>query len=188
MIIRHLIIAAFAAFCLSASFVSCMPTNDKVMKFRIKEGKHSSNNRCMRFVKDGRMRFHFYVNPSWLYDENAPGFISGWNKLTGISEGFNQHKNSVRIGWRCINNKIYLCSYCYINGQRKISEMVEVETDWNSASLQITKDEYIITINDEILSFDKSGKNRFLLMMYPHFGGHNKAPHDMDFKFRMKSW
>ncbi len=186
--IRRLIIAVFAVFCLSLSFVSCVPAADKVMKFRIKEGKHSSNNRYIRFVKDGRMRFDFYVSPSWLYDENAPDFQSGWNKLTGISEGFNQHKNSVRIGWRCIENKIYLCSYCYINGERRISEMVEVSMGWNSASVQVTNNNYRVVINDRLIIFNKSASSNFLLMMHPYFGGNSRAPHEMKFKFRMKPW
>lgn len=160
----------------------------KSMTFRIKKDKHTSTNRCIRFVKGGQINFDIFVNPQWVYNENAPGFQSGWNKLIGISDGLNRHKNSVRIGWRSIGGKIFMCSYCYVNGERIISEMAEVPFGWNSGSVIITDSAYKVLINNQVLEVTKSGSSAFLLMMYPYFGGNSTAPHDMEFLFRINPW
>jgi len=80
---------------------------EKVMTFSIKKDKHTATNRCIRFVKGGQVNFNIFVSPGWVYDENAMGFQPGWNKLIGITDGLNQHKNSVRVAWRSIGDKIF---------------------------------------------------------------------------------
>jgi len=171
---------------LSLSSLTCMNTKaEKTRVHTIKKDKHTATNRCIRFVGNNQIRFDFFVSPSWLYDEKAPGFQSGWNKLIGISDGLKQHKNSVRLGWRCIDNTIYMGAYCYINGERRISEMVEVPMGWNSGSVTITNTHYRVQINNRIFNYEKSNKSLFRLMMYPYFGGNSKAPHEMEFKFRL---
>jgi hypothetical protein len=184
---RPILVLVFSISCLIA-FTSLSMRSDKTMKFQIKKDQHTSNNRCIRFPKNGQITFNFHVNPTWLYDEKAPGFQTGWNKLIGISEGFSQHKHSVRIGWRCIENTIYMCSYCYIDGERKISDMVEVPMGWNSGSVRITDNSYIVVINNQIIAFEKSNSSLFKIMMYPYFGGNSTAPHNIQFEFRMNPW
>lgn len=181
---KTIIIAAIAF--LGINSLGCQNTHaEKLRVHTIKKDKHTATNRCIRFVSNNQIRFDFFVSSSWLYDEKAPGFQSGWNKLIGISEGFNQHKNSVRVGWRCIENTIYLSSYCYINGERRISDMVEVPMGWNTGSVTITATHYRVQINDRIFNFENTNRSFFKFMLYPYFGGNSKAPHDMEFKFRL---
>lgn len=161
---------------------------EKTMTFRIKKDKHTATNRCIRFVKGGQINFNIFVSPGWVYNENAPGFQSGWNKLIGITDGLNQHKNSVRIAWRSIGDKIFMSSYCYVNGERIISEMVEVPFGWNSGSVMISGSTYRVVINSNVFETNRSGSGAFRLMMYPYFGGNSTAPHEMEFMFRINPW
>lgn len=180
--LKKIILLTLAIFALSGPNVL---KAEKIRVHTIKKGEHTSTNRCIRLVGSGQIRLNFFVDQSWLYDEKAPGFQSGWNKLIGIADGFNQHKNSVRIGWRCIENKIYLCSYCYVNGERIISDMFEAPMGWNSGSVSITDNNYRVLINNTVLNVERTAKSPFKIMLYPYFGGNSTAPHEMEFRFRL---
>lgn len=81
-----------------------------------------------------------------------------------------------------------MSSYCYVDGVRIISEMIEVPFGWNSGSVVITGSTYRVMINNNVFEVNRSGSGAFHLMMYPYFGGHSTAPHDMEFVFRINQW
>jgi hypothetical protein len=147
--------------------------------YKILKGSHQSlGNRKLK--AENLKSFKLYVDSSWIHTEvNA-----GWNKLIGISDGFH-HQNSARLVWRCIDGKeITFAMYTYYNSRwnAKVFEGRFKPGDWVNVSIT-AGNEYKIKLNDETFTH-KRKKALINYILYPYFGGKDKAPHDMVFKFR----
>lgn len=109
-----------------------------------------------------------------------------WNKLYGVSYGFDRHWRSMRIGWRYNSHKklIELCMYAYSRGKREVKYLFDVElneevhfvifTTNNSGIVEAKSDNHRVA--DKILGLD-AHVARF--MLWPYFGGDQPAPDKM---------
>ena len=148
----------------------------------IRSGKHKCQERTLRAVDTTKpLTGAFLTGSTWIYSSHHD---TGWNKLIGVSFG-NVHSNSSRIGWRCTDNKIYICGYYYANGERHITERVEVAhmAYYNfsifGGCIRVWGSGIDVTW---IHAVDTRGKG---WMCYPYFGGESVAPHEMQFNFNL---
>ena len=103
------------------------------------------------------------------------------NKLTGLSNGLDHQKNSIRIGWVYENGAFDLYSYAYYNGERIEQKLTSVLTDEVfSFKIGIELDRYYIIINgveyNTPVSFDELDSS---YLLYPYFGGKEPFPNSL---------
>jgi len=60
---------------------------------------------------DDKVEAQFIVNDSWYYTTEH----NGWSKIIGYSDDLVNHNNSVQIVFKCVDNRLYLGYYCYVN-------------------------------------------------------------------------
>ena len=99
------------------------------MIFTIYKGFHFCNKalyKLINLVNDSkRMSYYVTFNETALYvDDTIDKFDV--NKLFGFSIGLHHH-NSYRFGWNCLDNKIHIYAYSYINSERVMSEICVIK-------------------------------------------------------------
>lgn len=157
------------------------------MIFKIKKGHHYSNNFIFKLVNlfhtSDRMAYTILFNETNKYiDETVDKFDV--NKLIGYSKGLH-HKNSYRFGWNCLNDKIHIYGYSYINGVRVIDEICEVDIDKEYTLLIRTKNGKVIyTVIDSEYQMKQAvqkitTKKIFGYNLWPYFGGNKTSPKNM---------
>ena len=124
------------------------------------------------------------LSGSALFDSSAIYDLNGYdqiNKLIGIGSS-KHHENSIRIGWRCINEQIELFAYSYYKGVKTESYMCTVEVNTNidfnismnnGMSIDLTTSNGSYNWNSLDTVEDGS---RWLL--FPYFGGQMEYPND----------
>lgn len=177
-------------------------------EFKICKGKHYSKH-FPKFNFNTQKDFSFIVK----FDDSCRYILNeidqlDINKLFGTSFGFNHHKNSFRIGW--VYNpkldKIELYNYWYETGVRhnsliatiplNLKTIVEVKfhlKDINNYTLGDlgsyieTKVSAIgIALAKTIIPYDLENVPRYGLVLFPHFGGNQTAPHDIKILLQIK--
>lgn len=110
------------------------------------------------------------------------------NKLVGLSDDLHHHKNSIRLGWNCLNNELYVYSYIYINKKRYDELICKVKPNKDySFRMKITENDYLISFNSIEKSYKRESKWKWInLILKPYFGGNKTAPHDMRINIRFK--
>ena len=154
---------------------------------KIQEGHHSTR----RLFKFGlglnfNMRRLVIFKPSCDYSLPYPDYLD-INKLFGFSDGFNHHKDSIRVGWRNnrVQQKIDLFHYQYIDGKRVKEFLCGVGYDVPiEISIEAKKSYHVTTVKGLDLHIEKlSGRRRrhwFHYFLYLYFGGNLVAPKDME--------
>ena len=132
--------------------------------YKIKKGKHRSGFyfRPAFFRKGKTYKYKVIFDDSCIY--TLPGMDQlDINKLKGISEELNHHKNSERLGWRAYPEKeeIELFSYRYDDSIRSHVKLGTVKPR--------EEIEFYFTIKESFLGYH----------LFPFFGGNQTAPHDM---------
>jgi hypothetical protein len=167
----------FSAILLSGLFMMHACTTDEDFRvFVILKGDHFSSGRGLVF--SNTMYFRVYIDSSWVYEgENH------WNKLIGLSDAIDHHRNSNRLAWRCENGKIRFAHYCYQDGQRVIVPFTRSYEPgiWVEGYLR-NKGAYLVGLGNEKSSLKRTGK-MVSHALFPYFGGQQTAPHDMQFVF-----
>jgi hypothetical protein len=153
------------------------------VEYRIKEGCHRS--KWFPKITSGDLligSFSFIGDPS--YDIGAKQ--KDTNKLIGLSDNYHHHKDSIRIGWRCLNSRIEIMAICYSNSKRTIEHITYVDpNEIIKFIVSIEKDKYVIMVGDVLYTHKRTSKWRFLrYYLFPFFGGNTKAP--KDFKIIIK--
>jgi hypothetical protein len=149
----------------------------------IKKGKHYSSQifRFIPFLKN-KLCYDVCFTDTCLYDLNNSNNYA-INKLFGFSRGFH-HKNSARIGWNCLNNKIYVYAYCYIQGKRVVKKIGNLDIcEIYHMSIEDLGDKYIFIIYDKnkylSCEIQKEKTCSIGYRLFPYFGGVETAPHDI---------
>lgn len=160
--------------------------------YLIKKGNHYSNGRLnfgLTFKK--KISFRAKFDSSCLYGALGNNDEYDINKLFGFSTTWFHHKQSGRVGWRCIDGKnIQLLTYSYNKGKSEISEhdiLGIVEPDeMFYCTIEDTEKEYVYTFkrgfdNEVVRKTDVKQKDWFLFhyKLFFYFGGNQPAPHDM---------
>ena len=121
------------------------------------------------------------------------------NKLFGISTTWFHHRQSARIGWRCLDNKnIELLTYSYNDGVRKNEEhdiLGTVKPNQKfKCQIEDLEQKYLFKFMKEgdysyVTAFDLKKPDWFIFhyFLWPHFGGDKMAPQDMKIKIERLS-
>ena len=123
------------------------------------------------------MKFTAVIYDGW-YKE--PVFDTQLNKLYGVSESRNRHKNSMRIGWQAgiQENTISLYAYFYVDGVRNWEYLTEVYIGEEIiCSIQRTAMYWNVYVNNT--TFSTLVRHSFkgnLRRLYPYFGGDVPSP------------
>ena len=107
--------------------------------------------------------------------------------MVGYSTSYSHHQQSVRVGWRCMDNEnIELLSYCYDNGKRVPEESLGfVKPDQKFLiTLKNSKKFFTIILFTEsirkVVTVKKSSPGWcFKYLLFPYFGGNKKSPNTM---------
>jgi hypothetical protein len=149
-------------------------------EYTIKKGRHSCNKffRFVPFFYD-TLSYDVCFTESCLYniEDNDKYDI---NKLFGFSRGWH-HKNSARFGWNCIDGKINIYAYCYVDGERKYKEVCSVNILTNyQMSINDFGSFYLFSVysnrNINEVIIEKNKTTSFGYKLYPYFGGNKKSP------------
>lgn len=91
------------------------------MKYSITKGNY-----CTSSLHFG-ITFKTAVTKTVRFSPSCSHYVSDdINKLFGLSDGFQIHKDSIRIGWRGEGDKISLWLYAYSGGERYMSRILDI--------------------------------------------------------------
>lgn len=113
------------------------------------------------------------------------------NKLIGLSDNWNHHKDSIRIGWRfdMSSQRIEIMSIVYSGGKRSIEHLAWTQPEREySFIVSVEKDYYLISFGSESKIVPRSSKWRLWMprfILKPYFGGTTKAQKDFNFVFKL---
>jgi hypothetical protein len=153
--------------------------------FCIKKGKHSSGFHFgLTFTK--KIAFKAMFDKSCLYNLKS---IDNYdiNKLFGFSTTHYHHRQSARVGWRCLDGEnIQIVTYSYKDGlfhREQVLGTVKPGEEF-LCSIEDVEDYYIYRFtkgNEDVVVKDEKMPDWFLFhyLLWPYFGGNNPAPHDM---------
>jgi len=160
-----------------------------MQKFTINEGNHYSLvNIFSRIIPTFSNHFSKVVrfNQSCIYDLQSNDNYD-INKLFGVSRGALIHKDSVRFGWRCLDNStIEIVSYVYVSGVR-LPEVVFYSVRPHQkvvCKIDILNDVYVMSVildedNRKTIYIPHGEISSWGFKSWPFFGGNKPAPHEM---------
>ena len=161
-------------------------------QYIINKGKHSAKGWNVGITLSKKVEFRVKFDASCLYGDLGDNDNYDINKLCGFSTTWFHHKQSGRVGWRCLDGKtIQLLTYSYNKSKTEIKEhdiLGTVEPDEIFfCSVEDTEKEYVYTFRkgfemEEVVKTDAKQKDWFLFhyILFPYFGGNKKAPHKMN--------
>lgn len=160
------------------SLVSC-----RYGEFKIKEGKHYSGTHFSLFSGES-LSIMFQFDDSAVYQTKEPNNQKDINKLFGFSDcGNRHHKNSIRLGWRWLNEQLEIHSYSYVNSERKHKLITTVPLNEPiPAEIKVLPEgSYLVTVNGITVKSQRgcTGKHPLGYILFPYFGGDETAPHDI---------
>lgn len=159
--------------------------------YKIKKDKHSASgfNFGITFKKEVKFRCKFDKSCLYYIEDNDKYDI---NKLCGFSTTWFHHKQSARVGWRCVDGEnIEIVTYSYNSGKREQHEMdvlgIVLPEEEFEVSIRDNEDSYIYDFEiigdptSKITCIDKKEKDWFFFhyLLFPYFGGNKTALHDM---------
>lgn len=157
----------------------------------IKRGKHYHKALWRLYFHFGSrfLSYDVIFNTSCWYDTRMIGDHT--NKLFGMGFGLNHHKDSIRVGWKPIENsdKIALYAYTYNKGVRFIEVICKISVNMKfnvKIEPHYERNTYIITISDtkqkSIIEYRQNFdfKDNWGFRLFPYFGGNPTAPDDMN--------
>jgi hypothetical protein len=161
------------------------------MMFTIYKGFHYCNKSLYKlfnlFNDKKRMSYYVTFNETALYvDDTLDRFDV--NKLFGFSLGMH-HKNSYRFGWNCLDGKIHIYAYAYVNGERIITEICKIKINEehrftifmnNTGKCVFTVIDSSDNIHQAIVMGHKHKEKLFGYKLWPYFGGNKPAPQKIE--------
>ena len=164
------------------AFIGCRKIDENGFKvYTIKKGKHRSGYRFSQ-TKSNLIEFSVMFDESAQYTTKDPVNQYDINKLYGLSDCRSNHmENSIRFGWRWIDDKLQLLWFKHEHGKFLYGPLRFIEINQTyECSLEITEDNYILGVNDGYVFIDRPCiKNYKRYYLYPYFGGDETAPHDI---------
>jgi hypothetical protein len=157
------------------------------MEVTIRRGKHTFF-KIPRLTFSRKIEISFRLVGDFSYVRDFPENQKDTNKIFGISDSFYHRKDSIRIGFRYLNNNLELMAYYYNNGVRKSEKIQNIETDMDYlVKIKITDNSYLIEFDSKEHLFPRTSRWKFLrYLLYPYFGGQEKAKKDLTFRIEYK--
>ena len=163
------------------------------MQIKFKQGRHHSNQRY-GLTHSNIVAFRFMFDDNSKYTLPAEDQYD-WNKLYGMASITARlinpaHFQSLRLGWRYLNNQFQITYYGYSNGMRIYGKAVTVPAN-EIIEATIVKGRYHYTLtvmagNKLILVkvFEVMHRNSAIQLLLPaYFGGNNPAPKQISYWF-----
>lgn len=180
-------ILASIAFLLSQG---CELEVDNGRMFVTRKGDHYSYPRLEESLQSRTLTFDAMFNETAIYNFGDPALQSNKNKLLGFSDCNSlHHENSARFAWQWFNERLEIYAYCYANGERieKFVGIVDLN-EFNHYRIEIRADHYAFLLNNETpVCVDRGNtcERGVYYMLWPYFGGHIPAPHDVQVFIRV---
>lgn len=185
-ILRRVLLIASIIMGLSvaAMLVSCEPAIEPHRQFFIPKGDHYSFPKLSENLQSEKLEFQARFNESAKYDFGDLSIQSDKNKLMGFCDCNSlPHDNSARFAWQWYNNRLEIYAYCYVNGARQEQFIGVVGiNEYSHYEISISGNQYIFRLNDQAPVYMKRGSScstGFYFKLWPYFGGHVAAPHDV---------
>ena len=173
----------------SATFLlSCEPAIDMPYeRYTIPYGKHFSTYKT-ELLQSDFLTFDVKFDQSAAYTCAVAENQWDTNKLFGFADcNSHHHENSVRFGWRWIEDQIEILAYCYVNGERIIENIGKTKSGIvNQYQITLTDTEYQLTMDDQSINIPRSKPCDVgaYYLLYPYFGGDETAPHDITIEIK----
>jgi hypothetical protein len=158
-------------------------------EYVIKKGKHYPEGLHMGLTFKKSIKFKAKFDESCLYDLHSVD-NHDINKLFGFSTTWHHHKQSARIGWRCLDGKtIEVLTYTYNDSERDIESDVVLgvvkPNEVFTCEIIDYETNYQYSFHDSQYNYNNIQIEKqsdwffFHYILYPYFGGNRNAPHDM---------
>jgi hypothetical protein len=164
----------------------------KRIDYLIKKGKHRSNNSRFTVSFANIIEGEAFFEQSCFYLEDGDDKYD-ISKLIGLSAYYFHHIESVRIGFRTNiidTNLIDLFVYAYDDKVRVkevyICSVAPLERF--SFKIEILPDQFVVRVNNTVKTVIRSRNysSRFKYVLYPYYGGNQKAKRDMHISLTIK--
>ena len=169
------------------SFVSCKKIDDNGFRvYKIKEGRHRSNTAYCT-TRSNYISFEAIFDESARYTSLNPINQYDINKLYGLSDcGTSHTKNSIRFGWRWLNDSLEILWYKREDGEFSFGNITTVDLNTSyHYTITFTKDSYILSVDGiEVIVNRKCFGDHKRYYLYPYFGGDETAPHDITVRIK----
>lgn len=171
------------------AFFSCKKIDENGFQtYTIKKGKHRSGWRY-NTTKSNSFNIEVIFNESAQYTTVDPLNQYDVNKLWGVSDcGDNHSDNSIRFGWRWLNDSLEILWYRRIDGHFEFEKINSVNiNETNRMHLTISKNSYELRVNGVIKTVSRPCSGDYKrYKLYPYFGGDEKAPHTIKIRIKEK--
>ena len=165
---------------------SCKKITNDYKTFTIKEGKHRSTY-ALKYSKDTTFGWDVIFDSSAIYKTVDSLNQYDINKLVGWSDcGTDHMDNSIRFGWRWLNDSLEIHWFKHENGSFTFSKIcnVDLNSEYNY-QLTISDWDYHMRVDGTCVWIPRNcpyeGKR---YQLYPYFGGDEPAPHDIHIKIK----
>ncbi|MEM9337771.1 MAG: hypothetical protein AAGA66_03525 [Bacteroidota bacterium] len=157
--------------------------------FILPAGKHSGSF-PFQSLQSTSLKFKAVFNESAIYQTGLKENQHDINKLMGFSDcNAHHHENSARFGWRWLDGQLEIHAYTYTNGERNTEFVGNVELDrayeYHIELNENSYDFYLQDVGTITMRRSKFCSTGLYYMLYPYFGGNEKAPHDITIQVRM---
>lgn len=164
--------------------LSCEPAVEPTRRFITYKGEHYSWPRVTESLQTNSLKFDARFNETAIYDFGDQALQSDKNKLMGLCDcNSTVHQNSARFAWQWFNNRLEIYGYTYVNGVRQEQFVGVVNVgEFNHYEISLTDSHYVFKLNGGEPVYMQRGKGcttGVYLKLWPYFGGHVPAPHDV---------
>ena len=172
---------------LALSILSCKKIDsDGYRVYKIKEGQHRSNTAYCT-TKSDYIAFEAIFNESAQYTSSNSVNQYDVNKLYGLSDCGSSHtKNSIRFGWRWLNDSLEILWYKREDGNFSFGDIATIDLNTSYYyTITFTEDSYILSVDGIEVVVDRKCSGTYKkYYLYPYFGGDEKAPHDITIRIK----
>jgi len=154
--------------------------------YKIKEGRHRSNTAYCT-TKSNHITFNAIFDESAQYTSSNPTNQYDVNKLYGLSDCGNNHtKNSIRFGWRWLNDSLEILWYKREDGDFSFGNITTINLNTSYYyTITLTEDSYILSVDGiEVVVDRRCSETYKRYYLYPYFGGDEEAPHDITIRIK----
>lgn len=156
------------------------------MIFTIKKNSHYSNFKFPKLTFKKKLISEIILLSGFKYKCDLEENQKDTNKIIGFSDDYFHHKNSIRIGFRYLNDTIELMVYYYNDGVHNSIKIGEVfEGIKFKIEIEIKDDIYIVKFNKDYFFIKRTSNWKFIkYVLFPYFGGQEKAKSELKFNIK----
>ena len=165
---------------LSNKMAAARPRN---IQYIIKKGDHYADQNIYRQVNLPELRFMVQFDSSAVYQTVEKENQYDINKLYGFSDNNSEHHlYSARFGWRWSDGALRLFAYVYNAGVVSYRELTTLQIGSSmECGITVAGSGYIFHYdgNQTVMPRESTTPVAEGYMLYPYFGGNEKAPQDI---------